>query len=794
LNQDTQNFNRAISSDTLAHHEDETPLESIDFDKIRQVITKSLPWIAASFIIGLLVAFLYLRYTHPIYNSGSILKLDIKSESGLLGIQNPLEQDIKGLSGEIEILKSRLFLSKVTEAVNLDISYYYPAPSRFFSNLVDERFGNSPFKVKYDFIKPSLVDKEIYLQIIDETTYELRIDENEPLRLLFGERIVNDNFIFTISKTKFFDDQKSYKDFFFIVNSKEAFTDYLENNVAVEPINFNANTVKISLSDPNPIKAKRLIDAIDTIYLNYTKEVKNLASQQKIQFLESQMEKTSMELHEYEDYFEKFTIENRTTDLSSDLSKTILMLNELDSQRFQIRNHLTSINALKKQLSENVQLSNANVPKSFQAPLKEYNELIKERELKLDNYNENTQVIARINHSLSIARETANQRFDEYEENLIKSRKEIKQKRAILESNFSELPSMGTSYNKNQRLYSLQEEFYFSLIKSKIELEIAMAGTVTNFFILSPASLPTTPVHPRKLIIYGMGVVFGLIISILIVALSYLLHDKITSQKDLEKRISIPILGLIPKYMQEKLDFTKLVVNENPKSPVSEALRAIRTNMEFMNTKEKVKVISVTSTVSGEGKTFIGVNLAAICAYSGQKVIVVDFDMRKPKVHMAFDVPKSNKGVSTILIGKHSIDECLEQSKVENLSFIQSGPTPPNPSELILSSNFLDFLEGLKERFDVIIIDTPPVGLVTDGILVMKNSDLPIYVVRSEYSRMSYIKSIQRLITNNRFNHMSVILNGVRYGSGYGYGYSYEAGYYEESEKERSAGNIFSKS
>ena len=770
----------------------DSPFDSLDINKVRQVFRKSLPWIILCIVLSLSCAFFYLRYTKPVFSSESVLKLDIKSESGLLGIQNPLEQDIKGLAGEIEILRSRLFLGQVVEALDLDISYYHPGRSY----LVDERYGNSPFNVSFDFIRPELMDQRVMVEIISDDAYRIEVPGLEPFEARFGEKIVRDQFIWILTKTKFFESQKEQKRFFFIVNSQEALIDYLEKNISVQPVNFNANTVMISFSDHNLHKAKTMVEAIDTVYLVYTKKVKNQASEQKIAFLENQMAKTAAELENFEEYFEQFTIKNRTTDLSADLSNTILALNQLDSQRFNIRNQLSAIGGLLKELEQDVPLTITDVPKALQSQVTEYNELIKERELKLDNYNENTQVIARINRSLSIAKESARNSMLQYEENLHKSRDEIKDKRSMLESSFVELPSMGTSYNKNMRLYSLQEEFYFSLIKTKIELEIAKAGTVTNFYILKPATMPINPIHPKKVMIYGIGVVAGIVLSLIIIALSYVLHDKVTNEKELERNLPVPLLGIVPKYVKEKLELTKLIVNSSPRSPISEALRTIRTNMEFMASDDKIKVISVTSTVSGEGKTFVGVNLAAICAYSGQKVVVVDLDLRKPKIHIAFEAERQPKGVSTILIGKHAVDECLQQSEVDNLQFIQSGPTPPNPSELILSNHFNDFLEELKSKFDLIIIDTPPVGLVTDGILVMRKTDLPVYVVRAEYSKLSYLKTIRRLVLTNKFNHLSVVLNGMRARGvyGYGYGYSDYSDYYDDSRVKRKLKKVFKKS
>lgn len=752
--------------------------DDFDFEKFRQVFASVWPWVIGIMLTAMSLAYLYMRYTKPIYSAESILKLDIKNDANLLGLQNPLEQDIKGIAGEIEILRSRLFLSKVVDAIGMDISYYHPGRS----HLVDERYGNSPFVVKHDLNNSSLLDKRFDVEILNDTEFILSCESLGGKiggKQTFGSPIVTNDFSFTIEKTNYFEDQKYLVDFYFVLNSKQALVDYLESSVTVEPVNFNANTIKISLSDFNQAKARSLLEAIDTIYLAFTKDAKNRAVEQKIKFLESQMDKTSKELVEYEDYFEKFTIQNRTTDLSSDLTKTIALLNELDSQRYNLRAHLVEVELAGENFRNDQPVSVFKMPSPIIQLVNEYNLLVNDRDLKLNSYNENTQVIKQLDQQIEIAKNNANSRLLAYKNNLVQDLEDLNKKRTLLEDNFVELPSMGTSYNKNRRLYTLQEEFYFSLIQSKIELEIARAGTVTNFVILSPASVSSIPIHPKGFLIYGLGFVAGLVVSILFVAIQFLLHDKITSQKELEKIMHAPILGLIPNYKQEKLANSKLIVTNNPKSSISESLRSIRTNMEFMATTGKNQLISVTSTVSGEGKTFIAVNLGAVFAYAGQKVVIVDLDMRKPKVHIAFESEKVQKGMSTILIGKEKVEDCIQESELENLHFISAGPMPPNPSELLLSPKFDEFLVELKKTYDVIFLDSPPVGLVTDGILVMKKADLPIYVVRADYSRRSYLKSVHSLISNNKFEHLSVILNGVKSGKGaHGYGYGY--GYYED--------------
>jgi capsular exopolysaccharide synthesis family protein len=263
---------------------------------------------------------------------------------------------------------------------------------------------------------------------------------------------------------------------------------------------------------------------------------------------------------------------------------------------------------------------------------------------------------------------------------------------------------------------------------------------------------------------------------------------------ELEKATIAPVLGFVPVF-GKAMDVSRLVVDKNPKSPVIEALRSIRTNLEFLSSDKNKKLISVTSTISGEGKTFVAINLGGVIAFSGTRVVIIDMDMRKPKINVGFGVD-NDKGMSTVLIGKHRVEDCIHRSTIDTLDFITSGPTPPNPSELILKPEFDEVMTYLKSRYDIIIIDTPPVGLVTDGILVMRKVDLPIYVVRAEYSKKGFEKNINKLVRQHGFKNLSVILNAFNnmlgsYGYGYQYGYGYGYGYYGENEKEEES--FFSK-
>ncbi len=760
--------------------------ESFDLDKFLFVLRRSILWIIMFLILGVSVAYLVVRYTKPLYESSAVVKLNFKSEAKTLGLvaTDQFESSLEDISGEIELIQSKLFLSRVCEALRYNVSYFV-----YGTYLVDERYENAPFIVSYKIHNTAFYDRKIDLEIKDENSFELAFSQNGSRVIKeyqFGQEITNDDFNLLIEKSDNFS-RESIAKYYFTINSEEALIRSLEENLTVVPENIRAKTIKISFTDYNRFKARDFVKTISELYLEYTTETKSQTIIQKINFLDEQISDAEDKLQEFDEYFENFTIENKTVSLEADLSNTIEVLNVLDTQRYALQEKIQAVGTLVSRLEsdspENLNPLLLNkLPNYIVEATEDYQILIEERNKRLNSYNEASSIIARIDDQLKLAKENVMEVLDQYDQQLSEQLGDISNRRNQLEQNFAQLPSMGTQYNKTKRLYQQREEFLSELRQAKMELEITKAGTVTEFVILSPASLPGVPIKPQKLMIYGVGLVFAIVISVIFILLRYLLHNKITSVKELERLTDIPILGAIPSYNDTRLEHTKLVVNEGSRKPLSEALRSIRTNMEFIN-KNGAKVICTTSTVSGEGKTFVATNYGAILAMSGKKVCIVDVDMRKPKVLKALDIKESEHGVSTYLIGKSKVSDCVHKTDVEGLSVLGTGPTPPNPSELILSEKFDQLLEELKKEFDSVILDTPPVGLVTDGILVMRKSDVQLYIVRSDFSKRAFIQTLKNVQSINDFKNLALILNGLGPRSGYGYGYGYGYGVYSRESR-----------
>ncbi|MBX2917433.1 MAG: polysaccharide biosynthesis tyrosine autokinase [Cyclobacteriaceae bacterium] len=746
-----------------------TEVQSIDTEKLVAVFRKNLIWVILILIATNLTAYLTIRYTKDLFESESEMKLDIKRDATELGIKTYMEdQNMNLVSGEIEQIKSKLFFNKVLDSLDIAVSYY-----SLGKVLTDEMYKRSSFEVKPTFIHADQYDKPIFIEFKGSNEFSLRLDDSGPTTTgVFGQPVQLYQTSLTVFKKPNFIENDG-NNYFFVLNSRKSLINYLSKNIQVDPLSFNANTIRVSFRDHNARKAFDIVNKIDSLYINYSNQQKNLANKQKIDWLNNELVQVEKKMEGYEDYFENFTLQNKSNDLTVDLKKTIAAINVIDSQRYSLNKRLADLNNHMDLLTtDDFSIGNRTsaLPATINQHLEELIKKARERDKLALAYNENTFAFRQKEKEVSMLKDELFNQLSNLKKEWLADLVELGKRKEKLERAFAEMPDKNTQFSKNQRYYKLYEEFYLTMMQSKAEFEIAQAGSTPDFKILSPATLPTTPISPSKIMVLGIGFVAGIILNIFFIGLMYVLNNKITSVKEVERGINLPMLGAIPasNHTVESL----FHVIDNPKSIVSEAIRTLRTNLEFFNTSEKSKVITITSTISGEGKSFLAMNLGGVLALSRKRVVLVDLDMRKPKSEKYPTGNDSPVGMSTVLIKKNKWQECVVKTSLENFDFIPSGPHPPNPSELLLNGEFSDFLEELRANYDYVVIDTPPVGLVTDGVMAMKRSDLSIYVFRANYSHKDFLQNLARVVTLNKLTHVASVLNAIPLnGKYYGYGY-----------------------
>ncbi|MCU0356508.1 MAG: polysaccharide biosynthesis tyrosine autokinase [Cyclobacteriaceae bacterium] len=753
-------------------------LEGIDISKLRVTAKNNWLWMLLIFAATNITAYLYIRYTQDLFESSSVLKLDVKQDATEMGLYEFMPENQQGniISGEIENIQSRSFLSQVIDSLNLQVSYY--SIGKFLNT---ELYKNSPFAVNYQISSLNYYNMPVTITPVQDNSFELDFGPiNLDVKGRFGDTLRLDGLKLFIDRIPGMDFQ-SENTYSFIINSRDALLDYLSTNLTVEPLKFEANTIRVAFKDNNPAKARDLVNGIDSIYIAYSQAQKNRANLQKIDWLSSELQNIEKRLESYETYFEEFILENRTNNLEADLQKTIELINAIDSQRFEINRRLIEVNEL-------ITLLNSETPalpmvnrRFFPDYLNKNIEALQQLYLEMDkmklSYNENTFAYRQKNNQVQNVKGITLEQLTGLRSNWSSQLHQLNQSKARLEREFAAMPDKNTQFSKKQRFYKLYEEFYLTLLQNRSQFEIAQAGSTPDFKILATASTPVKPISPNRPIILGIGLVAGIVLNLFFLGVLYLANNKINSVSEIERMSKVPLLGIVPAMRRPAGN--DIYIARHPRSMVSEAIRTLRTNMDYFKAESAKKVITISSTVSGEGKSFIAMNLGGIMSLSNKKVILVDLDMRKEKTHTYFPQTDKQKGVSNILIGKYTWQECRLTSTLENFDFLPAGPHPPNPAELLMSDAFHRLLEELKSTYDYILLDTPPVGVVTDGIMAMKQSDLSIYILRSNYSKKEFINNLHRLVRLNKLQHITVVLNALPADPDTTYGY----GYYEEEKQ-----------
>lgn len=764
------------------------PADTIDLNKLKIIFRNNWYWIILIFLLTNSLAYLLIRYTKDLYESSSELKLDIKQDASELGFSEflPERQTINMISGEIEIIQSKSFLNQIIDSLNLHVSY-----NSIGQFLNTELYTSSPFSVDFQLSQTSYYNTPITITPREGKAYELQFGKTgKSIAGTFGETLELEGLTLLIKKKPNgeFYPENTYS---FVINSRDVLLNYISQNLTVEPLKLEANTIRISFKDSNPFKAQNLVNSIDSIYLVFSHEQKNRTNKQKIEWLSAELKNIEIQMELYESYFEDFTLKNKTGNLESDLRKTINHINAIDSQRFEISTRIAEANNLLDALAKPEDFilvtQRTFLPDYLNKDIEKLQEYYSGMDKMKLSYNENTFAYKQKQNEIENLRNKTRNQLSTLKSAWLKKQLELSQAKKKLENDFAGMPDKNTQFSKNQRFYKLYEEFYLTLMQNRSQFEIAQAGSTPDFKILSTAYLPEKPISPNKPLIFGIGIVAGIMLNIFFIGILYLTNDKLNSAFEIERFSQVPLLGVVPALRGG--NGSALYVVNHPRSMVSEAIRTLRTNLDFFKTDSPQKVIAISSTVSGEGKSFIAMNLGAIMALSQKKVVLLDLDMRKQKNNSHFASADVNKGMSNILIQKNTWEECLTKSNLKDFDFIPSGPHPPNPSELLLSPEFAQLLTELKKHYDYILMDTPPVGVVTDGIMAMRKADISIYIFRANYSKKEFMNNLHRIIRINKLKHITTILNALPSSSKTAYGY----GYYEE-EKKSWARSIFKKS
>ena len=772
------------------------------------------PWFVVSAIVCVALAWGYLRLTTPVYNISATVLIKDEKKGGGANMSSELEK--MGLNGfvssssnienEIEVLKSRTLAREVVSSLGLFVTYMdedkFPnkelyRTSPVLVSLTPQEADRLPQTMEIDMLlQPAgamdvqvKVGKKEYRKHLEKLPAVFPTDEgtvaffanNDTLSSLRPESVTTERHI------------TAY------INRPFAVAKGYAGSLSITPTSKATSVVTVSLKNSNTQRGKDYIDKLLEMYNINANNDKNEVAQRTAEFIDERIDIISKELGSTERDLENFKRSAGITDLTSEAQIALTGNAEYEKKRVENQTQINLVMDLKKYLQgsgyevlpANVGLQDAGVA----GAIDRYNEMVAERKRLLRTSTESNPAIVNLTTSIRAMRSNIQTTLDATLKGLEITKADLIREASRYSRRISDAPTQERQFVSIARQQEIKSGLYLMLLQKREENAIVLAAIANNAKIIDEAQADSTPISPKRMMIYLAALVFGIGIPVGVIYLIGLTKFKIEGRADVEKLTSLPVVGDIP-LADEKTG--AIAVFENQNNLMSETFRNVRTNLQFMLENGK-NVILVTSTVSGEGKSFISANLAISLSLLGKKVVIVGLDIRKPGLNKVFNLPKKEYGITQFLTNSTvNLMDLVHHSDInKNLYILPGGTVPPNPTELLARDGLEKAIEILRKNFDYVILDTAPVGMVTDTLLIGRVADLSVYVCRADYTRKTEFTLINELAENNKLPNLCIAINGLdlqkkkygyyygygKYGKYYGYGKRYGYGYGEHKVK-----------
>ena len=762
------------------------------------------PWFIASVIFCLICAWLYLKTITPVYNISASIIIKDNKKGGNTGNDLSAFEDLgiisssQNIDNEIEILRSKSLIKDVVSELGLYISY--SGEGRFQN---PDLYGSSPVLVHF------LPEDAKRLKAPILLTVNYQSDNRIDVTATINGNSVNKHFTelpavlsgeagtltFTSNPAAPITGSGSVD--VSIVNPLSVAKGY-RGALSIEPTSKTTSVVTVSIKNTNKKRGEDFINKLVEIYNKNANNDKNEVAQNTAHFIDERISVINQELGTTEQELESFKRKAGLTNLSNDAE--IAVKEQSAYEKLCVENG-TQLN-LVQYLSEYIQKpenATATLPanvglndETLSGLITQYNALILERNRLLRTSSETNPVVRRLESNIQDMRAGILTTIASVRKGLLITKADLDRQADKYAGRISNAPAQERRFVSIQRQQEIKAGLYLMLLQKREENNIALAATANNAKIIDDALADDFPVSPQSKKIYMMAFVLGLGIPVAIIYILNLLSYRIEGRADVERLTNVSIIGDVP--LNDSEDKHAIAVRENDNDIMAETFRSLRTNLLFMLGDPDKKVILVTSTMSGEGKTFIASNLAVSLALLGKKVIIVGLDIRKPGLNKVFRIHHKEKGITGFLSAPQSTDlrsMILTSEVSNNLHVLPGGAIPPNPTELLARKSLDDAIELLKKDYDYIILDTAPIGMVTDTQLIARVADVSIYVCRADYTHKNDYQLINELYANKRLPGLCTVINGLdmkkkkygyyygygKYGRYYGYGKKYGYGY-----------------
>ncbi len=773
------------------------------------------------FLLGLLVSFTIAHQVNirkqKIY--GIETTIAIQEENNPFFTSNTsLVFNWGGTSDKVQMVSTTLKSRSHNEIVVNKLQYYidYYKQNKYF---LQDVYGEVPFKVTLDKKQDQLYNKFIKVKMIASDTYQIAIPfesntaevinyysnrkdlvsvKNKEFKAVYkiGQE-VNLPFLHWKLDLANFDSSNFKEEVIIRFNS---FDNTVSNCMNLNVI-INEKSGSILKVDVQGTNKNRLVDFLNTtveVLIKKQLDNKNKFAENTISFIDETLGSMEQQLKNSGDELKDFAKRNDVIEIEEGGASVKEQLLEFDTKKADVERKISYLNSLRKYLKESVDFSKLPAPTIAGIEEPNINTNVAKiialsiQRSELEYSVKGSFSFDRIDNEIQSIKKVLLENESTYRNTLSYDLNVANQKITKIESEISQLPENKQEWLNLSRKYNISDNIYNTFLQKRSEASIVKEANVSDIQFIDPAKdVGGGLLGPKTGVNYVIAFFMGILIPLLLVFFIFFISNSVQNIDDITSLTQLPIIGIVG----HKEKASNLSVFERPKSPLSEAFRAIRTSLQFLYKKQNFvgsKTLMLTSSISGEGKTFCSINIATVFALSDKKTIIVGLDLRKPKIFNDFNI-KNDSGVVHYLIGQKTLDEIIQKTHIPNLDVLTSGPIPPNPSELILGESMKEMIDELKIKYDYVILDTPPVGLVSDALELSQFCDVTLYVIRQNYTKKDMLTLLNNRTKRGELSNVSILFNGyeskakygVGYGNGYGYGYGYGTGYHEDEESKQ---------
>lgn len=766
-----------------------SPVKTETANLFNDIISKYLPFwpvFALAIVICFAVTFLKLRYTTPLYKATATIMLK-DEETGMESVINALEgtESKKNVENEIEIIKSRSLMTQVVVDMGLYAEVFIPGR---INNLY--AYNNCP--VSFLAIDPT---KIFNTNLIDFTYYPLE----KAVELAGKKYPLEDTVLTPYGKFRInYQHKNEVKDnrkYFVKFSKVDDMAKNLLSNLSISPGSKQTTILNLGITDPVPERAVDILNALIKEYNRAGVADKNTMAENTLKFIEERLAKVTIELSSIEMDIENYKQKEDIVDISSQGTAYLASVQNADQQLSEVNIQLSVMDNIEKYLI-NKNDNSGTVPSTFgisDPTLMSLLNKLNDAEMQLSRLKktgaENSPTVLALQNQIAQLKPSILENIRNLQQNLKATQNKISGESNRYTSMLSTIPKKERELLDINRQQTVKNSIYTFLLEKREETALSYASAAADSRLINPAEALGFPVKPVKSSMYIFALLCGVLIGVSFVLVKEKLTREIMFRSEIEKQTEATILSEIIFNEGKEV----VVVKDGVRSPISEQFRSLRTSLGFIGSNGHSKTILMTSSVSGDGKSFIAINLCTSLAIANKKVLLLDLDMRKPKLSIMLGL-NNEYGMSTILSGNCEKADAIQKIKdIPNLSIITAGQIPPNPTELIMNGKLDAMLSEYKAEFDYIIIDAPPIGLVTDAKILGQFSDITFYIIRHHHTPKSYLRFINNVYINEELKNMYIVFNGLKergmlgskstYGNGYGYGYGYGQGYQEDGTK-----------